>query len=206
MINVFRSKEVYKNINTEFADRVPYPMIPVRGVYVAGEWRPVFYADHMVFVESVSSTKANVNTYVTHYDVIATGDPGQSVNLSITNNQSTNITGIDNYESDDWLTFLGIDIDDAETVDVIDFTQRKISENIGDWVTFLGIDVEPNELDIVDFINTELDVKDDWVTFLGIDIDINELEFVDITIITTTQFDCMVRIISVGGTKATISH
>ena len=176
MINVFRSKEVYKNINTEFVDRAQFPMIPVRGIYVAGEWRPVFYADHMVYVEDISSTKARVITYTTKYDTLMIGGNGSKVNTLITNNAKTTITGMHNHQEDDWIKFLGFDYDKG-SIDIIDFTTKTNS-------------LEP----------------DDWIKFLGFDYDKNDIYITDIHPIDSMQIDCMIRVNSVGGTKATISH
>lgn len=63
MANVFRSKEVYKNIRFEI-DKTK-KVIPVQGVYISGEYRPPYYNEPCVHIYEISSQDCNVADFKT---------------------------------------------------------------------------------------------------------------------------------------------
>lgn len=62
MAEIFRSKEVYKQIRD--ADNKP-KIIPVRNMYVAGAWLTPVYMDHYCTILSMSSNEPNVVDFTT---------------------------------------------------------------------------------------------------------------------------------------------
>lgn len=62
MAEIFRSKEVYKQIRD--ADNIP-KIIPVRNIYVAGAWLTPVYMDHYCTILSMSSNEPNVGDFTT---------------------------------------------------------------------------------------------------------------------------------------------
>lgn len=68
MSNIFRSKEVYKHPNYNVHDK--NEMIPVRGVYVSGEYRPPFYNEPILRIDQISSTNCEIIDYTTKYEDI----------------------------------------------------------------------------------------------------------------------------------------
>ena len=62
MAEIFRSKEVYKQIRD--ADNKP-KIIPVRNMYVAGAWLTPVYMDHCCTILSMSSNEPTVGDFTT---------------------------------------------------------------------------------------------------------------------------------------------
>lgn len=60
MANIFKTKEMYKNIAP--TTRIT-PLRKVRGVYVTGPYRPPHYIDHTLTIVSIGSTKATIAKY-----------------------------------------------------------------------------------------------------------------------------------------------
>lgn len=63
MSNIFRSSEIYKHIKRNVYDSEK--IVPVRGVYVAGVYTPVFCNDHGITIVQLTSTPARVDEFGT---------------------------------------------------------------------------------------------------------------------------------------------
>lgn len=74
MSNIFRSKEVFKKLSTvtkndETNSKYYQPfedgksIVKVRGVYVTGEYRPPFYIDSGLTINSIESNQVNIVNY-----------------------------------------------------------------------------------------------------------------------------------------------
>lgn len=63
MANVFRSKEVFKKIPKD--DDEDHKIIPVRGVYVTGEYTPPYYTEFGITLKSIDSTYPDINDFTT---------------------------------------------------------------------------------------------------------------------------------------------
>lgn len=74
MADIFRSKEVYKHIpREEYGEE---KIIPVQGVYVAGEYRPPYYAEPGIAIISFDTTNPTVVDYT---DDVINVDAGPTV-------------------------------------------------------------------------------------------------------------------------------
>lgn len=65
MSNIFRSKEVFKKISKDVYDKDT--IVPVRGVYISGEYRPPYYNNPGVQITKIETKKATVVSYTTEY-------------------------------------------------------------------------------------------------------------------------------------------
>lgn len=63
MANIFKSKEVYKHVNTEPYNGGQHKLIPVRGVYVANVYRPPYCIDHTLEITNIENSFATVEEY-----------------------------------------------------------------------------------------------------------------------------------------------
>lgn len=80
MSNVYRSKEVYKRLKGVPSDMNPLRI--VRGVYVSGKYRPVYYIDSCILIEEIQSTNASIFDYT-------------SASATATDPNSINVVGVD---------------------------------------------------------------------------------------------------------------
>lgn len=65
MADIFRSKEVYKHAPKEEGGQER--IIPVKGVYVTGEYRPPYYAENGIQITMFDSGRATVVDYTSTY-------------------------------------------------------------------------------------------------------------------------------------------
>ena len=76
MANIFRANEVYKKPSKFLHDK--NEMIPVRGVYVTGEYRPPYYSDSGLTLTSISSTSPTIANFIDEYKDITDNTLGFS--------------------------------------------------------------------------------------------------------------------------------
>lgn len=110
MANVFRSKEVYKHPPKSLKDA--NVIIPVRGVYVTGEYRPPYYNDNGVMITEINSNKAVVASFTEK--------------------------SIDTYDS--VLRVLSFDID-TTCPDITQYTTAQASSGYDTVLKVLGFDI-----------------------------------------------------------------
>ena len=63
MAYIFRSDEVYKKPPKDLHDR--NEIIPVRGLYISGQYRPPYYAEPALHLTGFTSSSATVNSLIT---------------------------------------------------------------------------------------------------------------------------------------------
>lgn len=86
-MGVYRSKEVCKHVVVDGVHK----MVPVRGVYVANEYRPAYIIDNMVSIEAISNTPATIQEF-TEADVDAYQDCLTHASINISNVASADVT------------------------------------------------------------------------------------------------------------------
>lgn len=74
-MNVFRTKEIYKHIPYDVHNK--NEIVPVRGVYVSGEYSPPYYNEPCILVTQLSSQHATVDDFETdQFDISPTETSG----------------------------------------------------------------------------------------------------------------------------------
>lgn len=74
-MNVFRTKEIYKHI--PYSAHNKNEIVPVRGVYVTGEYSPPYYNEPCILISQLTSQNATVDDFETdEYDVSDTQTSG----------------------------------------------------------------------------------------------------------------------------------
>lgn len=61
MANVFRSKEVYKHLKHDVYGK--NTIVPVKGVYISGEYRPPYYNESGIRIYEISGQNCNIVDY-----------------------------------------------------------------------------------------------------------------------------------------------
>ena len=61
MANVFRSKEVYKHLKHDVYGK--NTIVPVKGVYISGEYRPPYYNESGIRIYEINSKHAKVESF-----------------------------------------------------------------------------------------------------------------------------------------------
>lgn len=118
MANVFRSKEVYKNIRFEI-DKTK-KVVPVQGMYVSGEYRPPYYNEPCVHIYTFSSQHANVADF---QDVSATNGEDPMVKI-IDFKIERLVPSITNY------TVAETDAGEGSMVKILDFQVNRLQPSI----------------------------------------------------------------------------
>ena len=60
MGDIFKSKEVYKHV---IKPGDIHQLIPVRGMYVANQWRSPYYIDHTISISAINCPPEDIITY-----------------------------------------------------------------------------------------------------------------------------------------------
>lgn len=86
MGNIFRSNEVYKHTKTIINGH--HQIIPVRGVYITGEYRPPYYNEPGIHITSITSTSPTIRDFT---DVERSDEDGmvKVLNFSVTRSEPT---------------------------------------------------------------------------------------------------------------------
>ena len=79
MANIFKSKEVYKHVTKPGN---VHQLIPVRGVYVASQYREPYYIDHMLSITNVGGQPGTIITYTESEVDAYSYDMGGSIDVT----------------------------------------------------------------------------------------------------------------------------
>lgn len=155
-MNIFSSKEVYKHV---IADG-EHKLIPVRGVYVASEYRPAYIVDNMISIVGIGNTPATIVQYTqtdteTYHDVVHT----MNITVDSANAGIINYTRTDTTAYSDLISNMVINISSIDT-DVTYYT--KTNESCYDTPVTPDISIDDVSTDVY-YISTNQRTSNDFV-------------------------------------------
>ena len=178
MANVFRSKEVFKHPNKNLHGR--NEIIPVRGVYVSGEYKPPYYSESGLRITEINSTHAKVVDFTT----------------------KSQSSGYDNV-----LRLLTFDIDNT-CPDFVQYTTASASSGLDHVLRLIDFDVDSSCPDCLFFTQASASSGYDHVLKL-IDFDVdNTLPDFQLysSIRNSSPPEPLLRLTTITTEKATISN
>lgn len=138
MADVFRSREVYKRINT--SQTTQDSLVPVRGVYVVGEHVERFHKEPSIFINNINTTKADIADFeIKNY--IDNDDEsfiGFKMNIDIKNIVQRYSTKT--YTGNDDKSFIGFKMDIDKHTSVKRY--ESITDKIYDPGSFIGFNMD----------------------------------------------------------------
>ena len=136
MANIFRSDEVYKKPPKDLHNKDE--IIPVRGLYITGQYRPPYYADPVINITAFTSNNASIFPLTT----AESGTTDSAVN--ILNIDVVPVFDVENYSvassetADATVNILNIDVDNS--LPDIEFYHTASESTTDAVVNILNID------------------------------------------------------------------
>lgn len=170
-MEIYKFKEVCKHVVVDGVHKI----VPVRGVYVASEYRPPYIIDNMVSIEAISNTPATIQEY-TEFDV-------------------------DAYQ--DCLTHASINISDVAGADVTYYT--KANETVyQDIISHASIDISAVEPTVIYYTRGYETCYDDKV-YADITVTSAQATVINMPTAPNNVDDFTVAIVGITGNQATIT-
>ena len=130
MGDIFKSKEVYKHV---IKPGDIHQLIPVRGMYVANQWRSPYYIDHTISISAINCPPADIITY-TETEVTVYEPEIVNPSLLITNN----------------------------TISIVSYTKRSLTVYEPYEIVNPSFIVTNNSIDIYEYTHAYDDVYDNY--------------------------------------------
>lgn len=147
MANIFRANEVYKKPSKFLHDK--NEMIPVRGVYVTGEYRPPYYSDSGLTLTSISSTSPTIVNFIDEYKDI----------------------------TDNTLGFSNIDCS-INSVEYVRFTNDMCELNPTNTIGFSNINCSINNIELYRFEKDHKDIIDNTLGFANVEFSLDAMQII----------------------------
>lgn len=168
MANIFKSKEVYKHVNTEPYNGGQHKLIPVRGVYVANVYRPPYCIDHTLEITNIENSVADIEEYQETPVTVYVTDFFPTTNVVITNL----LPSIVYYNKTPLSIYINLGVDaevsiTKQSISIVDYQTTNINVPMTDLKSTAGINVETCIADLL-LINNEKE-PDCMLEVIGID-------------------------------------
>lgn len=126
MANIFNSKEIYMHIPRSIHEKET--LVPIKGLYVVGEYRSPFYIDGHLHISNIQTSKAKI----ANYTEATVSMPDHTFNILPVEVDTSTLIAIDYYTmantdvSDHAFNILPIEVDTDTPISIDLFTRNTV--------------------------------------------------------------------------------